>query len=66
MSKYTLEYFPADEMRLAEWVVCCGYQVVFKSTVQEEAECMLEEFQICEQGAEYDYFLNQISEFDYV
>lgn len=66
MSKYTLEYFPADEMRLAEWCVCCGHQIVFKSTVQEEAECMLTEFRICEQGAEYDRYLNQLSEWDYV
>lgn len=66
MSKYTLEFFPGDEMRLPEFCVCRGHEIVFKSTVEEEAECMLEEFRISEQGAEYDYYLNQLTEFDYV
>ena len=73
MSKYSLEY--CTDRELPEWLVIREEYtarqvtvgaVVFKSFSKEEAECMLEEYQIAEQGAEYDLYTNQESEFDYV
>ena len=75
MSKYSLAFEPGDDDRLPEWVVCellvsdakCSIsKVVFSSDSQEEAQCVLEEYRICEQAAEYEMFHNQESEFDYV
>ena len=65
MSKYSLVY--CTDRDLPEWLVVRGeHDVVFKSSVQEEAECILEEFQICEQATEYDLYANQLTEWDYV
>lgn len=64
MSKYSLEY--CTDRALPEWLVVSGYAVVFKSSNKEEAECMLEEYRVLEQAAEYEMFHNQESEFDYV
>lgn len=69
MSKYSLDFEDG------EWVVLERYyspkqvlvdRIVFKSTSEEEAECMLEEFRICEMAAEIDYYRDQVTEFDYV
>lgn len=71
MSKYSLEY--CTDRELPEWLVIEDVytknqvtigKVVFKSSNKEEAECMLEEFQINERAAEYEMFNNQQSEFD--
>ena len=73
MSKYSLEY--CTDRELPEWLVIREEYtarqvtvgaVVFKSFSKEEAETMLEEYQIAEQGAEYDLNTNQECEFDYV
>lgn len=75
MSKYDLWWDCGDDDRLPEWCVCETIvsndkgsiaRIVFHSSSQEEAECMLQEYQISEQGAEYEYFANQESEYDYV
>lgn len=71
MSKYSLEY--CTDRELPEWLVIEDVytknqvtvgKVVFKSYNEEEAQCMLEEFQINERAAEIDYFNDQQSEFD--
>ena len=54
------------DRELPEWLVVSGHNVVFKSFSREEAECMLQEFLIVEQGNEIDNYLNQLTEFDYV
>ena len=73
MSKYSLEY--CTDRELPEWLVIREEYtarqvtvgaVVFKSFSKEEAETMLEEYQIAEQAAECDLYLNQECEFDYV
>ena len=73
MSRYSLEF--CTDRELPEWLVIeerytarqvTVGAVVFKSFSKEEAECMLEEFRICEQGEQYDQYLHQLSEFDYV
>lgn len=75
MSKYSLHFEPGDDFRQDEWLVCepivsnakgSIQRVLFHSPSKEEAECMLEEYRICEQAAEYEMFNNQESEFDYV
>jgi hypothetical protein len=75
MSKYDLWFDCGDDDRLPEWCVCETLvsnnkgsisKIVFHSTSKEEAETILEEYQIAEQGAEYDLYTNQESEFDYV
>jgi len=75
MSKYDLWFDCGDDDRLPEWCVCETLvsnnkgsisKIVFHSSCREEAETMLEEYQIAEQGAEYSLFTNQESEFDYV
>lgn len=75
MSKYDLWFDCGDDDRLPEWCVCETLvsnskgsisKIVFHSSCREEAETMLEEYQIAEQGAEYDLYTNQESEFDYV
>ena len=75
MSKYSLHFEPGSDDRLDEWLVCepivsnekgSIQRVLFHSPSKEEAECMLEEYRILEQGAEYEMFTNQESEFDYV
>lgn len=72
MSKYSLEY--CTDRELPEWLVIREEytarqvtvgSVVFKSSSREEAETMLEEFQIEEQAAEIDYFRDQLCEFDF-
>lgn len=63
MSKYSLEY--CTDRELPEWLVVCGYRVVFKSPSKEEAECMLQECQYFERAEEeYEIFNNQQSEWD--
>lgn len=56
------------DRELPEWLVVRDkHEVVFHSTSEEEAECMLQEFQYFERAeAEYNLFNNQESEFDYV
>ena len=75
MSKYSLDFDPGSDDRLPEWLVCredytvnqvTVSTVVFHSTSEEEAECMLQEYRYCEQGDEISNFNNQESEFDYV
>jgi hypothetical protein len=75
MSKYDLWFDCGDDDRLPEWCVCetlvsnsnCSIsKIVFHSSSREEAETMLEEYQIAEQAAECDLYLNQECEFDYV
>ena len=75
MSKYSLEWDCGSDERLPEWLVCetlvssngSGVaRIVFHSSCREESQTMLEEYQIAEQGAEYDLYVNQESEFDYV
>jgi hypothetical protein len=75
MSKYDLWFDCGDDDRLPEWCVCETLvsndrgsisKIVFHSSSREEAETMLEEYQILEQGAEYSLCVNQESEFDYV
>ncbi len=75
MSKYDLWFDCGDDDRLPEWCVCETLvsnskgsisKIVFHSSSREEAETMLEEYQIAEQAAECDLYLNQESEFDYV
>ena len=75
MSKYDLWWDCGDDDRQAEWCVCETLvsndkgsiaRIVFQSSSKEEAECMLEEFRICEQGEEINQYLNQLTEFDYV
>ena len=75
MSKYDLWFDCGDDDRLPEWCVCETLvsndrgsisKIVFHSSSREEAETMLEEYQILEQGAEYNLCVNQESEFDYV
>jgi hypothetical protein len=75
MSKYSVDFLPAEDYRLAVWAVCevltsndngSISRIVFRSTKMEEAFTMLEEFRICEQGSEYDGYRNQPTEFDYV
>ena len=73
MSRYSLEY--CTDRELPQWLVIRDEYtarqvtigaVVFKSFSKEEAETMLEEYRILEQGAEYEFCVNQESEFDYV
>ena len=75
MSKYDLWFDCGDDDRLPEWCVCETLvsngggsisKIVFHSSSKEEAETILEEFRICELGAEYDSYYNQLTEFDYV
>ena len=75
MSRYDLWWYCGEEDRLPEWCVCevmtsnsrgSISKIVFSSPSREEAECMLEEFQICERGSELDLYNNQESEWDYV
>ena len=71
MSKYSLEY--CTDRDLPEWLVVKEEYtarqvtigaVVFKSFSKEEAQTMLEELQVLEIAAEYDYFRDQQCEFD--
>ncbi len=65
MSTYSLVY--CTDRELPEWLVVRGrFEVVFKSSSKEEAECMLEEYCYSEYAAECDLYLNQECEFDYV
>ena len=73
MSKYSMDWDCGDDERLPEWLVCetimskngsAIARIVFHSTVEEEAQCMLEELQINEMAAEIDYYRDQQSEFD--
>ena len=41
-------------------------KIVTQHVSPQSIYSMLTEFRICEQGAEYDRFLNQVSEWDYV
>ena len=72
MSRYCLEF--CTDRDLPEWLVVEDQYtarqvtvgtVVFKSSSQEEAQAMLEEFQIEEMAAEIDCYRNQQCEFDY-
>ena len=62
--KYELVF--CTDRELPEWLVVSQHNVVFKSFSREEAEYMLQEFLIVEQGNEIDNYLNQLTEFDYV
>lgn len=73
MSRYSLEY--CTDRELPEWLVIeeryTARQVtigavVFKSSSEEEAQAMLEEFRICEMAEEYNRYADQLTEFDYV
>lgn len=64
MSNYSLVY--CTDRELPEWLVVSGHNVVFKSSHRAEAECMLEEFRICEQGDALALLSNVESEWDYV
>jgi hypothetical protein len=75
MSKYDLWWDCGDDDRLPEWCVCETLvshskgsisRIVFHSPSKEEAECMLEEFRICEYGDELALLANVESEWDYV
>ena len=72
MSRYCLEF--CTDRDLPEWLVVEDQYtarqvtvgtVVFKLSSQEEAQAMLEEFQIEEMATEIDCYRNQQCEFDY-
>lgn len=75
MSRYSVDFDPGEDDRMAEWIVVEDTEVrngvtigriLYRTTDREAAETICQEFMILEAAEEYNSYNDQLTEFDYV